>query len=165
MPGGKKGDSLKDVVGGLDATELKIGIVVSRFNELVTDRLLRGALEILRRAGVDEDRVTVVRVPGSFEIPFAAQQLAASQSFDAIVCLGALIRGETDHYEYLAAEVTRGIAEIGLKFDLPVTFGVITAGTVEQALNRAGLKHGNKGTEATLGAIEMVHLKRALRSE
>ncbi len=153
---------MKEVSGRLNAEGLRFGIVVSRFNDMVTERLLQGALEALRRAGAREEDLTVVRVPGSFEIPFAAQRLAAAGSCDAIVCLGALIRGETDHYDYLASTVTRGIAQVSLKHDLPVTYGVITAGTVEQAVNRAGLKHGNKGVEAAMGAVEMADVRRQL---
>lgn len=154
---------MKEVSGSLNAEGLRVGIVVSRFNDMVTERLLQGALEALRRAGARDEDLTVVKVPGSFEIPFAAQRLAASGRCDAIVCLGALIRGETDHYDYLASTVTRGIAEVSLKHDLPVTYGVITAGTVEQALNRAGLKHGNKGVEAAMGAVEMAGVQRRLK--
>ncbi len=153
---------MKEISGRFNAEGLRVGIVVSRFNDMVTERLLHGSLEALRRAGAREDDLTVVRVPGSFEIPFAAQRLAATGSCDAIVCLGALIRGETDHYDYLASTVTRGIAEVSLKHDLPVTYGVITAGTVEQAINRAGLKHGNKGVEAAMSAVEMADVRRQL---
>ena len=161
----ERGKQVREVVGKLDAQGLKLAIVVSRFNDMVTDQLLRGALEVLLRSGAQEEDVTVVRLPGSFEIPFAAQQLAATKDFDALICLGALIRGETDHYDYLASEVTHGIAQISLRYNLPVTFGVITADSVEQALNRAGLKHGNKGVEAALSAVEMANLSKQLREE
>ncbi len=153
---------MKEISGSFSAAGLRFGIVVSRFNEMVTERLLQGALETLRRAGAIDTDLTVVRVPGSFEIPFAAQRLAATGSCDAIICLGALIRGETDHYDYLASTVTRGIAEVSLKHNLPVAYGVLTAGTVEQAINRAGLKHGNKGVEAALSAVEMADVGRQL---
>ncbi len=153
---------MKELSGKFDATGLKIAVVVSRFNEMVTERLLAGALGVLERAGAAPDDITVVRVPGSFELPVAAQQLAAGGKFQAVVCLGALIRGETDHYDYLAREVTRGIGEVALRCEIPVTYGVITAESSEQALNRAGLKHGNKGVEAAVSAIEMAALWRTL---
>ena len=153
---------MKELSGKLDATGLKIAVVVSRFNEMVTERLLAGALGVLERAGAAPDDITVVRVPGSFELPVAAQQLAAGGKFQAVVCLGALIRGETDHYDYLAREVTRGIGEVALRCKIPVTYGVITAESSEQALNRAGLKHGNKGVEAAVSAIEMAALWKTL---
>ena len=153
---------MKELSGKLDATGLKIAVVVSRFNEMVTERLLAGALGALERAGTDPDDITVVRVPGSFELPVTAQQLAAGGQFQAVVCLGALIRGETDHYDYLAREVTRGIGEVALRCKIPVTYGVITAESSEQALNRAGLKHGNKGVEAAVSAVEMASLWRTL---
>ncbi len=153
---------MKELSGKFDATGLKIAVVVSRFNEMVTERLLAGALGVLERAGAAPDDITVVRVPGSFELPVAAQQLAAGGKFQAVVCLGALIRGETDHYDYLAREVTRGIGEVALRCKIPVTYGVITAESSEQALNRAGLKHGNKGVEAAVSAIEMAALWRTL---
>lgn len=155
---------MKEIIGSLNGEGLKIGLVVSRFNEAVTERLLEGALDLLRRTGVRDEDLTVVRVPGSFEIPFAAGRLAESGGCDAIVCLGALIRGETDHYDFLAAEVTRGIGQVALQHGLPVSYGVITAATVEQALNRAGLKHGNKGVEAALAAVEMANVRRGLKS-
>lgn len=154
---------MKEYTGKLDASGLKIALVVSRFNDLITERLLQGALDTLRRSGAREDDLTVVRVPGSFEIPVAAQRLAETGKFDAIVCLGTLIRGETPHFDYLATQVTRGIGEVALKYSLPVSYGVITADTVEQAMNRAGIKHGNKGVEAALGAVEMANLLRELK--
>lgn len=154
---------MKEYTGKLDASGLKIALVVSRFNDLITERLLQGALDTLRRSGAREDDLTVVRVPGSFEIPVAAQRLAETGKFDAIVCLGTLIRGETPHFDYLATQVTRGIGEVALKYSLPVSYGVITANTVEQAMNRAGIKHGNKGVEAALGAVEMANLLRELK--
>lgn len=154
---------MKEYTGKLDSSGLKIALVVSRFNDLITERLLQGALDTLRRSGAREDDLTVVRVPGSFEIPVAAQRLAETGKFDAIVCLGTLIRGETPHFDYLATQVTRGIGEVALKYSLPVSYGVITADTVEQAMNRAGIKHGNKGVEAALGAVEMANLLRELK--
>lgn len=153
---------MKELVGGFDCNGLKIGLVVSRFNEMITERLLDGALDHLRRNGISEDEMTVVRVPGSFEIPLAAQKLAQTGNLDAIICLGALIRGETPHFEYIAHRVTEGIGQVSLKFDLPVTYGVITANTLEQAVNRAGAKHGNKGVEAAQSAVEMANLAKKL---
>ncbi len=151
---------MKERTGGLNGQGIRVGIVVSRFNEPVTDRLLQGALDVLTRSGVEGENITVVRVPGSFEIPLAAQKLAASGDLDALICLGALIRGETSHFDYLASEVTSGIGAVSRKFDLPVSFGVLTTETTEQAMNRAGLKSGNKGAEAALAALEMANLFR-----
>lgn len=133
-------------------------IVVSRFNELLTARLLEGALDCLSRHGVDDKNITVCWVPGSFEIPYAAQKLALSKKYDAVICLGALIRGDTPHFDYIAAEAAKGIAKIALDSHLPVIFGIITADTLDQAIERAGTKAGNKGWDAALSAIEMVDL-------
>ena len=138
------------------AVDLKVAIVVSEFNSSITEQLLQGALDVLRRIGIVEETIRVIRVPGSFEIPLAAQRLAQKVKVDAIVCLGCVIRGETPHFDYICQQVSRGIGEVGLKCDLPVTFGVITADTHEQAANRAGPEDGNKGAEATLSAVEMV---------
>ncbi len=157
-----KGGNVKELVGKLNAKGLKIAIVVSRFNEMVTERLLEGALSVLRRTGAEEGDLSVIYVPGSFEIPLVAQQLAETKRFQGIVCLGALIRGETSHFDYLASEVTRAIAQVALTYHLPVTYGVITADTAAQAMNRAGLKQGNKGAEAALSAVEMANLVRDL---
>lgn len=151
---------MKEITGRMNGADLRIGVVVSRFNELVTDRLLKGALGMLHRLGVPDDGVTVVHVPGSFEIPFAARKLATAGICDAVVCLGALIRGETDHYEYLASQVTGALSRLALDQDVPITYGLITADTTEQAINRAGLKHGNKGAEAASAAVEMAALAR-----
>lgn len=142
----------------LIATNLRIGIVVSRFNELVTERLLQGALQTLERHGGSLDDVTLVRVPGAFEIPLMAQKLARSKNVDAIVCLGAVIRGGTPHFEYVCSATTSGIAKITLDTNLPIAFGLLTTDTFEQALERAGGKAGNKGEEAMLSAIEMAQL-------
>jgi 6,7-dimethyl-8-ribityllumazine synthase len=136
--------------------------VVSRFNRAVTSQLLAGALEALDAHGVAEQDVEVVHVPGAFEVPFAARRLAANGRFDAVVCLGAVIRGETPHFEYLAAEVTRGIGRVVEDHGLPIAFGVLTTETVEQALERAGAGHGNKGYEAVVTAIEMARLAEQL---
>ena len=136
----------------------KIAIVVSRFNEFVTTRLLDGAVDGLTRTGVAEEDITVVRVPGAFEIPLAAKRLATSGTYQAVVCLGAVIRGETPHFEYISAEAARGIAQASLESNVPVIFGVITTETVEQAMERSGTKDGNRGFEAALAAVEMASL-------
>lgn len=153
---------MEELVGKLESKGVKIGIVVGRFNEMITERLLTGALETLAQNGVSSDDTTVVRVPGSFEIPSAAQRLAQAREVDAIVCLGAVIRGETSHFEYISLQVSCGIIEVALEYDLPVSFGVITADTVEQAMNRSGVGHSNKGVEATTAALEMADLFRQL---
>lgn len=153
---------MRELEGKLNSAGLRIALVVSRFNELITERLLAGALGALRRTGAREEDLTVVRVPGSFEIALAAQRLAETGNVHAIVCLGVLIRGETPHFDYLAAQVTRGITEVALTHNLPVAYGIITADTVEQAMDRAGIKHGNKGTDAALAAVEMANLIREL---
>jgi 6,7-dimethyl-8-ribityllumazine synthase len=150
------------VEGMLDATGMKFGLVVGRFNEFISERLLSGALDALVRHGAAEDDQTVVRVPGSFEIPLAAKRLASSEKVDAVVCLGAVIRGATPHFDYVAAEVSKGVAAVSLETGRPVIFGVITADTVEQAVERAGTKAGNKGWQAALAGIEMVDLLRKL---
>ncbi|MGH9341520.1 MAG: 6,7-dimethyl-8-ribityllumazine synthase [Acidobacteriota bacterium] len=149
---------MKETAGQLEAKGLKFAIVVSRFNDLICERLLQGALDVLRRMGAADSDITVIRVPGSFEIPVTAQRLAETEKFQAIICLGALIRGETDHYNYIASQVTNGIGQVALEHTIPVTYGVITADTVEQAMNRAGIKHGNKGAEAAASAVEMANL-------
>jgi len=150
----------KTYEGKLLAEGLKFGIVVSRFNEFVTNRLLEGALDALGRHGAKEGNITVVRVPGTFEVPLIAQKMASSGKYDAVICLGALIRGATPHFEYIAAEVTKGIAQVGLLTGVPTIFGVITADTIEQAIERAGTKVGNKGFDAAEAAIEMANLLR-----
>ena len=136
-------------------------VVVSRFNSFITDRLLEGALDSLRRHGVEEKGITVVRVPGSFEIPLGVRR-AAGQKVDAVIALGALIRGGTPHFDYLSAEVTKGVAQVMLETGIPVAFGVLTTDTVEQAIERAGTKAGNKGAEAAQSALEMVSLLRRM---
>jgi 6,7-dimethyl-8-ribityllumazine synthase len=152
----------RELTGSLDGAGLRVGIVVSRFNRTVTEGLLRGALEALAKHGVAADDVAVVRVPGAFEVPFAARRLAGAGIYDALVCLGAVIRGETPHFEYIAAEVTRGIGRVVEDHRLPVAFGVLTTDSIEQALDRAGARHGNKGYEAAVTAIEMARLGRLL---
>jgi len=144
--------------GKLVAKGLKFAVVVSRFNEFITSKLLSGCMDSIKRHDGDEKDVDVVWVPGSFEIPYAANRLAMSKKYDAVICLGAVIKGDTPHNEYISAEVTKGIALIGLKSGLPVIYGIITAETLEQAIERAGAKAGNKGAQAAQTAIEMANL-------
>jgi len=146
------------IEGSLNGQGLKIAIVVARFNEIVTGYLLSGAQDALRRHGVAADDVTVVWVPGSFEIPLIAKKLAETGQHNAVICLGAVIRGETDHYDHVAGSVTSGIAQVNLQTGVPTIFGVLTTDTVEQALNRSGLKAGNNGHHAAVAAIEMASL-------
>ena len=148
--------------GGLQGEELRLAIVVSRFNDFVTQRLLEGARSALERYGAGADEADVAYVPGSFELPLAARRLAESGRYHAIICLGAVIRGETPHFDYVAGEAARGIARVNHETGIPTVFGVITADTVEQALERAGGKVGNKGYDATVTAIEMANLMRRL---
>jgi 6,7-dimethyl-8-ribityllumazine synthase len=149
------------IEGDLQGQGVKVSIVVSRFNSFITDRLLDGALDALRRHGVEEKGIAVIRVPGSFEIPLGVQR-AAGQKVDAVIALGALIRGGTPHFDYLSAEVTKGVAQVMLATGIPVAFGVLTTDTVEQAIERAGTKAGNKGAEAAQSALEMVSLLRRM---
>jgi 6,7-dimethyl-8-ribityllumazine synthase len=144
--------------GQLNGKGQKHAIVVSRFNELLTSKLLEGALDCLRRHGVADKDIVINWVPGSFEIPYAAQKLALTKKFDAVLCLGALIRGDTPHFDYIAAEAAKGIAKIALDTQMPVVFGIVTADTLDQAIARAGTKAGNKGWDAALSAVEMVDL-------
>lgn len=144
--------------GNLIGTELKIGIVVSRFNNFITSKLLDGAMDALKRHGVADDDVDIAWVPGSYEIPFIARKFAESGKYDAVVCLGAVIRGATPHFEYVASESAKGIAQVGLQTGVPTIYGVITTDTIEQAIERAGTKAGNKGADAAVSAIEMVNL-------
>jgi len=153
---------MKTYEGALNAAGLKFGIVVGRFNEFITRRLLEGALDALRRHGATDDDIAVAWVPGSFEIPLVAQRLAASGGYDAVICLGAVLRGATPHFEYIASEAAKGIAKVGLDTGVPTLFGVITADTIEQAVERAGTKSGNKGSAAAEWAIEMANLMRVL---
>jgi 6,7-dimethyl-8-ribityllumazine synthase len=153
---------VKTLAGKLDASGLRFGIVVSRFNEFITDRLLRSAYDALLRSGAKEEDVHIVRVPGSFEIPSAARTLAQTKKYDAIVCLGCLIRGDTAHYDVIVNEVTRGIGQSAQETGVPHAFGVLTCENLEQAIDRAGLKMGNKGFEAALAAIEMANLNKAV---
>lgn len=146
------------VEGKLSAKDYKFAIIVSRFNDFISQKLLEGALDCINRHHGNIDTVDVIKVPGSFEIPIAADKLASLEKYDAIICLGALIRGATPHFDYIAAEVTKGIAQTSLKYKIPVTFGVLTTETIEQAIERAGTKSGNKGWDAALSAIEMADL-------
>jgi 6,7-dimethyl-8-ribityllumazine synthase len=152
----------KIVEGKIRADGLRFGIVVSRFNNFITERLLEGALDALRRNGAGEDAIDIYRTPGSFEIPAVAKRVLARDQYDAIICLGAVIRGATPHFSYISAEVTKGIAQLSMESAVPITFGVITADTIEQAIERAGTKVGNKGWDAALSAIEMANLYREL---
>jgi len=150
------------IEGKLDAKGFKFGLIVSRFNSFICERLLEGALDTLVRHGADQQQLTVVRAPGAFEIPLLAKKLAASGNYDAVICLGAVIRGGTPHFEYVSAEVSKGVASVSLDSGVPVAFGVLTTDSVEQAIERAGTKAGNKGAEAALSAIEMVNLLGAI---
>jgi len=150
------------IEGNLDAAGFKFALVVSRFNSFICDRLVEGALDTLKRHGAEDAALTLVKVPGAFEIPLVAQKLAATGTYDALICLGAVIRGGTPHFEYVSAEVTKGIASVSLESGVPISFGVLTTDSVEQAIERAGTKAGNKGCEAAMSAIEMVNLFKAL---
>ena len=149
--------------GKLDGSGLRVGVVVSRFNNLITERLLEGALDRLRRSSVAEDAVDVCRVPGAFEVPKAAKVMADTGRYDGVVALAAVIRGATPHFEYVASEVSKGLARVNLDASVPVTFGVITADTVDQAMERAGSKAGNKGAQAAESLIEMVNVLREVQ--
>ncbi|HEY5513243.1 MAG TPA: 6,7-dimethyl-8-ribityllumazine synthase [Geomonas sp.] len=148
----------KFIEGKLNAEGLRFGIVVGRFNSFIGERLLEGALDALIRHGADEAQITVARVPGAFEIPLVAQKMAQSGNYDALICLGAVIRGSTPHFDYVASEVSKGIAHVSLATGVPVAFGVLTTDTIEQAIERAGTKAGNKGFDAAMTVIETVNL-------
>ena len=150
----------KHYEGTLLGKGLKFGLVISRFNDFITRRLLEGAQDALLRHGVNQENIDIAWVPGSFEMPLIAKKLAETKRYDAVICHGAVIRGGTPHFEYIASEVTKGIAKVGLETGLPVIYGVITADTLEQAIERAGTKEGNKGFEAAVNAIEMSNLMR-----
>jgi len=154
---------MKVYEGNLVSKNIKIGIVAARFNEFITTKLLGGALDGLKRHDVREDDIEIAWVPGAFEIPLIAEKMAESKKYDAVICLGAVIRGSTDHYEYVCNEVTKGIASVGLRSGIPVMFGVLTTDNLEQAIERAGSKIGNKGFDAAVGAIEMVNVIRELK--
>lgn len=144
--------------GNLQGTGRKIGIVVSRFNSFISEKLLEGAIDSLVRSGVNSDDIVVARVPGAFEIPLVAQKMARSGRHDAVICLGAIIRGATPHFEYVASEVTKGTAQVMMDTGIPVLFGVLTTETIEQAIERAGTKAGNKGSDVAIAALEMINL-------
>jgi 6,7-dimethyl-8-ribityllumazine synthase len=148
----------KFIEGKLNAEGLRVGIVVGRFNSFIGERLLEGALDALIRHGADDAQITVARVPGAFEIPLVAQKMAQSGNYDALICLGAVIRGSTPHFDYVASEVSKGIAHVSLATGVPVAFGVLTTDTIEQAIERAGTKAGNKGFDAAMTVIETVNL-------
>ena len=151
------------IEGKIIAKGMRFGIVASRFNDFISGKLIEGALDALTRAGADEKDITIAKVPGAFEIPLAAKRMARSGKVDAVICLGAVIRGATPHFEYISAEVSKGIATVALETDIPVVFGVITTDTIEQAIERAGTKSGNKGFDAALSAVEMVDLFRKMK--
>jgi 6,7-dimethyl-8-ribityllumazine synthase len=148
----------KIVEGKIVAKGMKFGIVASRFNDFISGRLIEGAVDTLIRAGADEKDIQIYKVPGAFELPLTAKKLVKSARFDAVICLGAVIRGATPHFEYISAEVSKGIASVGLEAEIPVVYGVLTTDTIEQAIERAGTKSGNKGADAAMAAIEMVDL-------
>ena len=152
------------VEGKLEAKGLKFAIVVSRFNDFICDRLLGGALDALLRNGALDSDIQVVKVPGAWEIPLISKKLAEQRVYDAIICLGAVIRGSTPHFEYVSAEVSKGVATVGLEYGVPITFGILTTDSLEQAIERAGSKAGNKGFEAAQAAIEMANIIDALKS-
>lgn len=155
---------MKTYEGKLVSQDIKIGIVAARFNEFITSKLLGGAVDALIRHEVNEDNIEVAWVPGAFEIPLIASKMAKSKKYDAIICLGAVIRGSTTHYDYVCSEVSKGIAHVSLNSDIPVMFGVLTTENIEQAIERAGTKAGNKGFDCAVGAIEMVNLIREIGS-
>jgi len=157
--------SLKTFEGNLDAKGLRFALVASRFNSFITDRLVDGAMDALRRSGASEDDIELVRVPGSWEMPLTVAALLVQKRHDAIICLGAVIRGETPHFDYIAGETAKGLAQASLQAGVPVSFGVLTTNTLEQAIDRAGAKGGNKGFDAAMSAIEMANLLRRVRSQ
>jgi len=152
----------KTFEGKLDASGMRIALIVSRFNNLFTDKLLEGALDCIRRHGGEEDDLAVAYVPGAFEIPYVAAKLAGSGNYEAVICLGAVIRGDTPHFDYIANESAKGIAHIALETGIPVVYGLVTADTLEQAIERSGTKAGNKGWDAAHSAIEMINLYREM---
>ncbi|HIE59098.1 MAG TPA: 6,7-dimethyl-8-ribityllumazine synthase [Persephonella sp.] len=149
---------MKNIEGKLSAKGFRFAIIVSRFNSLITEKLLEGAIDCIVRHNGDEKNITIIRIPGSFEIPLTAKKLAKSGKFDAVICLGAVIRGDTPHFDYVANEVTKGIAQVSLETEIPISYGILTTDTIEQAIERAGTKMGNKGFDAALTAIEMVNV-------
>ena len=153
---------MTEIEGQLQVRGARVALLVARFNSFVVESLLAGALDCLKRHGADEQDMTIIRVPGAFEMPLIAKQLAASKKYDAIIALGAVIRGGTPHFEYVAGECTKGLASVGMEFNLPIAFGVLTVDSIEQAIERAGTKAGNKGVEAAMSAIEMIDLIKKL---
>lgn len=155
-------NNIKIISGDLIAKDMRVAIVAARFNSFIVDSLVNGALDTLQRHGVDDKSIEIIHVPGAFEMPLAVKKLAAKGRFDAIIALGAVIRGGTPHFEYVAGECSKGIAQVSLESGLPIAFGVLTTDTIEQAIERAGTKAGNKGADAALSAIEMVNVLRQL---
>jgi 6,7-dimethyl-8-ribityllumazine synthase len=153
----------KTIEGHLDAKGLKFALLVTRFNSFVTERLVSGALDALSRTGANPDDVEIVRVPGSWELPVVAREIAQQKRHDGIICLSAVIRGDTPHWDYIASEASKGLAQTAMEYGLPVAFGVLTCDTLEQAIDRAGAKNGNKGYDAAMSAVEMGNLMRRLR--
>ena len=150
--------TIKTIEGGLTVHGARFGIIASRFNSFIVDSLVSGAIDTLKRHGADDGSIQIVKVPGAFEMPLVASRMAAKQEYDAIIALGAVIRGGTPHFEYVAGECTKGLAAVSAQHDIPVAFGVLTVDNIEQAIERAGTKAGNKGVEAAMSAIEMVNL-------
>ncbi len=155
---------VKSIDGELNARGVRFGIILGRFNGFIGERLLEGALDTLVRHGADRAQIEVVRVPGAYEIPLAAKVMAASRKYDALIALGAVIRGATPHFDYVAGESSKGLAQVMMEFDMPVAFGVLTVDSIEQAIERAGTKSGNKGVDAAMSAIEMTNLLKRLRT-
>lgn len=155
---------MKTFEGKTTAEGMKVAIVVARFNQLITEKLLAGAVDTLKRAGIADDDIAVAWTPGAYEIPLAADKLAKTGDYDAVICLGAVIKGETDHYDHVAGNTASGITRVGLDNELPVLFGVLTCETIEQAMARAGLKAGNKGIECAQAAIEMVNMLKTIEN-
>ena len=155
---GKNMSHIKSINGNFNAGDAKFCILAARFNSFIVERLVEGAVDALVRHGVDKDDIEIVRVPGAFEMPIAAQRIARTSRYDALIALGAVVRGSTPHFDYVAGECSKGLAQVGLAEDLPVIFGVLTTDTIEQAVERAGTKAGNKGAEAAVSAIEMIDL-------
>ncbi|SHH58645.1 6,7-dimethyl-8-ribityllumazine synthase [Anaerosphaera aminiphila DSM 21120] len=155
---------MKIYEGQLISEDIKIGIVISRFNEFITSKLLSGAIDCLKRHNIKKEDINIAWVPGAFEIPLIASKMAKSKKYDAVICLGAIIRGSTSHYDYVCSEVSKGIAQVSLSNDIPVSFGILTTENIEQAIERAGTKSGNKGFDCAQGTIEMVNLIKELES-
>jgi len=161
----RRREKMKIYEGNLVPKSVRIAIVVTRFNEFITSKLLAGAMDALKRHEVSEDAIEIVWVPGAFEIPLIASKLAKSEKYDAVICLGAVIRGATTHYDYVCSEVSKGIASVSLKTGVPVMFGILTTENIEQAIERAGTKAGNKGYDCAIGAIEMINLVKQIEAK